>query len=51
MYCEEKFGEIVRIIKFPKRRSTTFARNYAIHLAQGEIIIFVDTHIEVNVGW
>ncbi len=50
-YCEEHFGDIVRIIRAPKRLGLIAAKNYGGRNATGDVIVFLDAHIEANVGW
>ncbi|CAF0806972.1 unnamed protein product [Rotaria sordida] len=50
-YCEEHFGELVRILRAPTRLGLIKAKNYGARNATGDVVIFLDAHCEANVGW
>ncbi len=50
-YCEKHFGDIVKILRAPKRLGLIAAKNYGGRHATGDVLIFLDAHIEANVGW
>lgn len=50
-YCEEHFGDIVKILRPPKRLGLIAAKNYGGRFATGDVVIFLDAHIEANHGW
>lgn len=66
-YCEENFGDLVRILRAPSRLGLIKAKNYGaknglffflesilisdFSLATGDVVVFLDAHCEANVGW
>lgn len=50
-YCEEHFGEIVRILRPEKRLGLIAAKNYGGRRAVGDVLVFLDAHIEATEGW
>jgi len=50
-YCEEHFGEIVKILRPPTRLGLIAAKNYGGRHAVGDVVVFLDAHIEANAGW
>jgi hypothetical protein len=50
-YCEEHFGDIVKILRPPKRLGLIAAKNYGGRQATGDVVVFLDAHIEANEGW
>ncbi|CAF3344107.1 unnamed protein product [Rotaria socialis] len=50
-YCEEHFGELVRILRAPTRLGLIKAKNYGARNATGDVVIFLDAHCEANTGW
>ena len=50
-YCDEHFGDIVRILRLPKRLGVIAAKNYGGRKATGDVIIFLDSHCEATDGW
>ncbi|CAF0774469.1 unnamed protein product [Adineta steineri] len=50
-YCEEHFGELVRVLRAPSRLGLIKAKNYGAKNATGDIVVFLDAHCEANTGW
>ncbi|CAF1565944.1 unnamed protein product [Adineta steineri] len=50
-YCEEHFGDLVRVLRAPVRFGLIKAKNYGAKNATGDVVIFLDAHCEANVGW
>ncbi|CAF1407936.1 unnamed protein product, partial [Didymodactylos carnosus] len=50
-YCEENFGDLVKILRAPSRLGLIKAKNYGGKTAVGDVIIFLDAHCEANQGW
>ena len=50
-YCKQHFGSIVKILRAPKRLGLIAAKNYGGRYATGDVIVFLDAHIEANAGW
>ncbi len=50
-YCEEHFGEIVRIIRAPQRLGLIAAKNFGAKEAVGDVLVFLDSHCEAAKGW
>ena len=50
-YCEEHFGDIVRILRPTKRLGLIAAKNYGGRRARGDVLVFLDAHIEATEGW
>ena len=50
-YCQEHFGDIVKILRPPKRLGLIAAKNYGGRQATGDVVVFLDAHIEANHGW
>jgi len=66
-YCEENFGDLVRILRAPTRLGLIKAKNYGAKnggllfsnrkiilffaLATGDVVVFLDAHCEANAGW
>jgi len=50
-YCEKHFGDIVKILRPPKRLGLIAAKNYGAKYATGDVVVFLDAHIEANAGW
>ena len=50
-YCEEHFGSIVKILRPTKRLGLIAGKNYGGRHASGDVIVFLDAHIEANTGW
>ncbi len=50
-YCKKHFGNIVKILRAPKRLGLIAAKNYGGRVATGDVVVFLDAHIEANAGW
>jgi polypeptide N-acetylgalactosaminyltransferase len=50
-YCEEHFGELVRVLRAPTRLGLIKAKNYGAKNATGDVVVFLDAHCEANTGW
>ncbi|CAF3694463.1 unnamed protein product [Rotaria sp. Silwood1] len=50
-YCEEHFGELVRVLRAPTRLGLIKAKNYGAKNATGDVVVFLDAHCEANAGW
>lgn len=50
-YCNEHFGEIVKILRPKERLGLIAAKNYGGKQAVGDVIVFLDAHIEATKGW
>ncbi|CAF1010915.1 unnamed protein product [Rotaria magnacalcarata] len=50
-YCDEHFGDLVRILRAPTRLGLIKAKNYGAKNATGDVVVFLDAHCEANTGW
>lgn len=50
-YVAQQFGEKVKIVKMPVRVGLIVARMEGAKVASSEVLVFFDSHIEVNVNW
>jgi len=50
-YCREHFGDIVKIYRPEKRLGLIAGKNYGGRRATGDVLVFLDAHIEATVGW
>lgn len=50
-YIEEQFGDRVKVLVLPKRVGLIVARMEGAKIASGEVLVFLDSHIEVNSNW
>lgn len=50
-YVDENFKGIVKILNLPERKGLIVTRMEGAKIATGEVLVFLDSHIEVNVNW
>lgn len=50
-YIAENFHGKVKLIVLPERSGLIRARVEGARVASGEILVFVDAHVEANVNW
>ena len=50
-YCAEIFGDIVKILRPEKRLGLIAGKNYGGRQATGDVVVFLDAHIEATEGW
>lgn len=50
-YSKENFGDKIRYFANPKRKGLIVTRMEGARKARGEVIVFLDSHMEVNVNW
>lgn len=50
-YIENHFNGKVKLYKTEQREGLIRARLYGAHKANGETLVFLDSHVEVNVDW
>ena len=57
-YINEHFGtddahqhQLIKLLRTPERHGLMKARNFGVNHASGDVIVFLDSHIEVNVKW
>ena len=50
-YVREHFGKIVKIKNMSERKGLIVARMEGARIARGEILVFLDAHVEVNHNW
>ncbi len=51
LYLRGVFGDVVRIYRSPEQLGLIKARAKGISLARGEVIVSLDSHVEVQEGW
>lgn len=50
-YVAENFGEKVKVVRNRERKGLIVTRMEGARIATGEAIVFLDSHMEVNVNW
>lgn len=50
-YVEENFKGIVKLVRLETRHGLIVARMEGAKRANSEVLVFLDSHIEVNVNW
>lgn len=50
-YIKENFDRRVKIVNLAKRSGLIVARMEGVRRAKGEVLLFLDAHMEVNVNW
>ena len=50
-YVAENFNGVVKILNLPERKGLIVTRMEGAKIATGEVLVFFDSHIEVNVNW
>jgi polypeptide N-acetylgalactosaminyltransferase len=50
-YIDENFGGKVKLVKLEQRVGLIVARMEGAKRATAEVLVFLDSHIEVNVNW
>lgn len=50
-YIRENFDNRVRILNLPERKGLIVARMEGARNATGEVLVFLDSHMEANVNW
>jgi polypeptide N-acetylgalactosaminyltransferase len=51
LYIEANLGKKIKLFTTPKREGLIRARMFGADLASGEVLVFLDSHIEVNRNW
>lgn len=50
-YLDDNFNGRVKIINLKKRSGLIVARMEGARRASGEVLVFLDSHVEANVNW
>ena len=50
-YCEEHFGDAVKILRPSKRVGFIVGKNLGARQATGDVIVFLEPHCEASPGW
>jgi polypeptide N-acetylgalactosaminyltransferase len=50
-YCEEHFGDAVKILRSSKRVGFIVGKNLGARQATGDVIVFLEPHCEASPGW
>ncbi|XP_039479148.2 putative polypeptide N-acetylgalactosaminyltransferase 10 [Drosophila santomea] len=50
-FVAQNFPSIIQIIRLSERRGLINARMEAIKVSSGQVLVFLDSHIEVNANW
>ena len=50
-YVEENFNGMVKILNLKERKGLIVTRMEGAQIATGEVLVFFDSHIEVNTNW
>jgi polypeptide N-acetylgalactosaminyltransferase len=48
---KENFDSRVKIINLPERKGLIVTRMEGARSSQGEVLVFLDSHVEVNQNW
>jgi polypeptide N-acetylgalactosaminyltransferase len=50
-YVNENFDDRVKIVNLPERKGLIVTRMEGARRANGEVLVFLDCHMEVNINW